>query len=190
MSVQPTMRYPGLVTRLVAFVIDAAIVTVVALAVTGSVSLVLSIFGSSIGDLPAWIKVALGAGGWIVLNIVYFAGSWMLTGQTAGMRVLSIRVTKKDGGRLSIWRGAARVIGMILAAIPFFAGYLLILVDDRRRGLQDLLAGSVVVFSYDQDAEWGGRLRRRLARERAALSTGRRLPDEPRPPMLPSPPGD
>ena len=189
MSVQPTMRYAGLVTRLVAFVIDAAIVTVIALAVTGSVSLVLSIFGSSIGDLPDWIKVAFGAGGWIVLNSMYFAGSWMLTGQTAGMRVLSIRVTKKDGGHLSIWRVAMRVIGMILAAIPFFAGYLLILVDDRRRGLQDLLAGSVVVFSYDQDAQWGGRLHRRMARERAALSTGRAQPDELRP-LLPTPRSD
>jgi uncharacterized RDD family membrane protein YckC len=36
---------------------------------------------------------------------------------------------------------------MILAAIPFFAGYLLILVDDRRRGLQDMLAGTTVIYA-------------------------------------------
>jgi uncharacterized RDD family membrane protein YckC len=36
---------------------------------------------------------------------------------------------------------------MILAAIPFFAGYLLILVDDRRRGLQDTLAGTTVIYA-------------------------------------------
>jgi uncharacterized RDD family membrane protein YckC len=38
-----------------------------------------------------------------------------------------------------------RLIGAILAAIPFFAGYLLILVDDRRRGLHDMIARTVVV---------------------------------------------
>ena len=36
---------------------------------------------------------------------------------------------------------------MILAAIPFFAGFLLILVDDRRRGLQDMLAGTTVIYA-------------------------------------------
>jgi uncharacterized RDD family membrane protein YckC len=39
-----------------------------------------------------------------------------------------------------------RFVGMIIAAIPLFAGYLMILVDDRRRGLHDRLAGTVVVF--------------------------------------------
>ena len=33
----------------------------------------------------------------------------------------------------------------MLAALPLFAGFLPILFDDRRRGLQDMLAGSVVV---------------------------------------------
>jgi uncharacterized RDD family membrane protein YckC len=190
MSAQPPIRYAGLVTRLVAFLIDAAIVTVIALVVTGSVSLVLSIFGSSIGDLPSWIKVVFGAGGWILLNLVYFMGSWTLTGQTAGMRVMSIRVAGANGERLSIWRAAVRAAGMVLAAIPLFAGYLLILVNDRRRGLQDLLAGSVVVLSSEQDMDWGGPLRRGLAGERAQLSAGPAVPDTRRRPLLPGAPGD
>jgi uncharacterized RDD family membrane protein YckC len=190
MTVQAPIRYAGLVTRLVAFLIDAAIVTVIALVVTGSVSLVLSIFGSSIDDLPSWVKIAFGAGGWIVLNVAYFVGSWTLTGQTAGMRAMSIRVAGKSGERLSIWRGAVRAAGMVLAAIPLFAGYLLILVNDRRRGLQDLLAGSVVVFSLDRDMEWGGPVQRRLARERKRLTAGHAAHDERVRPLLPGAPGD
>ncbi len=62
------------------------------------------------------------------------------------MRVVSMEVEGKGGERLSVWRGALRLIGMVIAAIPLFAGYLLILVDDRRRGLHDMLAGSVVLF--------------------------------------------
>jgi uncharacterized RDD family membrane protein YckC len=190
MTVQAPIRYAGLVTRLVAFLIDAAIVSLIALVVTGSVSLVLSIFGSSIGDLPEWVKVVFGVGGWIVLNVVYFVGSWTLTGQTAGMRAMSIRVAGKSGERLSIWRGAVRLAGLILAAIPLFAGYLLILLNDRRRGLQDLLAGSVVVFSYDREAGWGGPLQRQMARERKRLSAGDAPRDAPARPLLPGAPSD
>ena len=38
-----------------------------------------------------------------------------------------------------------RFAGLILAALPLFAGFLAILVDDRRRGVHDMLAGTVVV---------------------------------------------
>jgi uncharacterized RDD family membrane protein YckC len=34
---------------------------------------------------------------------------------------------------------------MVLAALPLFAGFLPVLFDDRRRGIHDMLAGSVVV---------------------------------------------
>jgi uncharacterized RDD family membrane protein YckC len=169
MSVQPLPRYAGLVTRAAAFVIDAAIVNVIALIVAGSVGLALSIFGSSLSDLPTWVKLVFGVGGWIALNLVYFVGSWTLTGQTAGMRVMTIKVERNDGGRLSVWRAAVRVVGMVLAAIPLFAGYLAILFNDRRRGLQDWLAGSVVVFDYEHEAPWGGPLQQRMARERQLL---------------------
>ena len=139
-------RYAGLVTRTVAFVIDAAIINGVAFLLVAGASLVLSMFGSSIDDLPDWLVVAVGAGGWLVLAGSYFVGSWVLTGQTVGMRVMAIRVMKRDGGHVSVWRGLRRLVGAVIAAIPLFAGYLLILVDDRRRGLQDRIAGTVVVF--------------------------------------------
>ena len=34
---------------------------------------------------------------------------------------------------------------MVLCTLPLFAGFLTILVDNRRRGLHDVVAGSVVV---------------------------------------------
>jgi uncharacterized RDD family membrane protein YckC len=39
------------------------------------------------------------------------------------------------------------VVGLALAIIPLFAGFLPVLVDDRRRALQDLLAGTVVLHA-------------------------------------------
>jgi uncharacterized RDD family membrane protein YckC len=153
MGVAALPTYAGLVTRGVAFVIDAAIVNTVAFVVGASASLALSIFGVSLDELPTGVGVAVGAGGWLVLSIAYFAGSWALAGQTRGMRLMAIRVARTNGEPLSFRRGLRRLVGMVIAALPLFAGYLLILVDDRRRGLHDRLAGTVVVFLTEEERQ-------------------------------------
>jgi uncharacterized RDD family membrane protein YckC len=63
---------------------------------------------------------------------------------------MGVRVVCADGGE-PVRLGAAivRLMGMALAALPLFAGFLLILVDDRRRGLQDRFARTVVVYAAD-----------------------------------------
>src|SRR6187401_3128604 len=96
--------YAGLATRGVAFVIDAMIVNAVAFGIAASASLALSIFGVSLDELPTALSVAVGAGGWIALNLAYFIGSWTLAGQTTGMRLMSIRVERTNGGPLSFRR--------------------------------------------------------------------------------------
>jgi uncharacterized RDD family membrane protein YckC len=44
-------------------------------------------------------------------------------------------------------RALVRFAGLALAALPHCVGFLLIPVDDRRRGLYDRLAGTVVMRS-------------------------------------------
>ena len=44
-------------------------------------------------------------------------------------------------------RALVRLAGLALAIIPCFAGFIPVLIDDRRRGLPDFLAGTVVVYA-------------------------------------------
>jgi uncharacterized RDD family membrane protein YckC len=169
MAVVATPTYAGLVTRFVAFVIDAVVVNGIAFVVGAAVSLALSLFGISLDELPATASVAVAAGGWLVLNFVYFAGSWTLTGQTTGMRLMTIRVVRTSGGRPGLRQSLWRLVAMLIAAIPLFAGYLLILVDDRRRGLHDRLAGTLVVFLTEAERD-----ARRATRSRHAVLEGSR----------------
>ena len=53
---------------------------------------------------------------------------------------------------------------MILAAIPLLAGYFMVLFDDRRRGLHDRLAHTVVIDAPDTETP----VRRMRARGQAA----------------------
>jgi uncharacterized RDD family membrane protein YckC len=47
----------------------------------------------------------------------------------------------------SVYRSLVRFVGLILAIVPLFAGFLPVLFDSRRRGLQDFLSGTVVIDS-------------------------------------------
>mgnify|MGYP003410086879 CR=1 FL=1 len=83
---------------------------------------------------------------WFLWSAGYFVVCWATTGQTPGDRLFKFRVCDADDFTpLPPHRAILRLIYLTLAAIPLFAGFLPILVDDRRRGVHDMLAGSVVV---------------------------------------------
>jgi uncharacterized RDD family membrane protein YckC len=138
--------YAGLVTRALAFGIDAVAVSVVGAGVGAIVGLALSLL-----SVPSGIRgvlAALAGGAFLVWTIVYFVAFWSTTGQTPGNRLMRIRVIPAHGsGRLPPRRGIVRLAAMTLAAIPLFAGFLLVLVDDRRRGLHDIIARTLVVYA-------------------------------------------
>ena len=61
-------------------------------------------------------------------------------------------------------RALVRLIALVLAAIPLLAGYLMVLFDDRRRGLHDRLARTVVIDAPDTETP----VRRRMGRSMPA----------------------
>jgi uncharacterized RDD family membrane protein YckC len=140
---ETSQRYVGLITRALAFAIDAGIINAVAIVTAAVVSLTFSVV-----TVPDDVQVVVAAAGGVVYllwTVGYFVTFWATTGQTPGSRVLRIRVIPASGDRLPPRRAVVRFIGLTLAAIPLFAGFLPILVDDRRRGLHDMLARTVVV---------------------------------------------
>ena len=137
--------YAGIVSRTVALAIDAATLTIGFAIASGVFGLILSLFTTLEVTTPGAV---LGAAGlWSLVVVSYFVLFWTFAGETPGMRLMALRVVGGTGEPPRLGRSLVRLIGMILAAIPFFAGYALILIDDRRRGLQDMLAGTVVVYA-------------------------------------------
>ena len=138
-------RYAGIVSRTVALAIDAAALTIGFAVASAVFGLILSLFTAVEISSPGAV---LGAAAlWSIVVVIYFVGFWTLAGETPGMRLMALRVIDAAGDPPGLFRSLVRLAGMILAAIPFFAGYLLILVDDRRRGLQDMLAGTTVIYA-------------------------------------------
>jgi len=141
------VAYVGLVTRTVAFVVDAAILNAVAAVVAAAAALVLSLF--PLGHDVRTVIVAVSGALFFAWVIGYFAIFWATTGQTPGERVMQIRVTRCGGAGLRPRRALVRIAGLVLAALPLFAGFVPILLNDRRRGFADWLADTVVVRAVD-----------------------------------------
>ena len=72
----------------------------------------------------------------------YFFGA----GQTPGMRLLEIKLVRADGIEpIGLRRGFLRWVGMEISGVVLFLGYLWILIDRRRQGWHDKIAGTYVV---------------------------------------------
>jgi uncharacterized RDD family membrane protein YckC len=142
--------YAGLVTRALAFAIDAAVIDGAALLVVAVVAL-----ASTVLHIPEDVKtvlLAIGAAAYVVWATGYFVSFWATGGRTVGNRVMYIRVAPAGGGKLGYRRAVLRFGGLLLAVVPLLLGLVPILFNDRRRGLQDGIADTVVVHDPDRRA--------------------------------------
>lgn len=144
-----TGRYAGIVTRLLANGLDAAIAVASFTVLTAAVVFVLdSVFG---------VSVTRGAGAvWLITASVWsFLLVWIslaVTGRTPGGALMGLRVVARDGTALSAVRSAVRVLAVPVSASLVGLGYLPIVIDRERRALHDLLAGSTVVYDWGDAA--------------------------------------
>ena len=136
--------YAGVATRAIALAADVLVITAIVVVGGGLLGLVASLGG----DLrPEWLVAILAGAAWALTVTVYFALCWSITGQTPGMRTMRLRVVAADGRPPSFGRAIVRLIGLLLAIVPLFAGFLPVFFDSRRRALPDYLARTVVLYT-------------------------------------------
>jgi uncharacterized RDD family membrane protein YckC len=138
--------YAGLASRGLAFAVDAIVVNAAALTAGALLSFAASLFG---GLGSGWLVSVLAGTGWALFGATYFVLFWTVTGQTLGMRLMRLRVTGRGGAPPRVGHSLLRFFGLLLAIAPLFAGFLPALFDNRRRALQDFLAGTVVVHTEE-----------------------------------------
>ncbi|GID43957.1 hypothetical protein Aca07nite_12320 [Actinoplanes capillaceus] len=133
-------EYAGLVSRFLAYTVDAVVVAVF----TGGAALVFGVVAAIVGS-GAWELARLVVSSYLVLLpavlALYCAVFWMLAGRTPGMAFLGLRVVRADG-RTPGWF-ASFLRGLMLAYFPI--GALWLLVDRRRQALHDKVARTSVV---------------------------------------------
>jgi uncharacterized RDD family membrane protein YckC len=145
--VEPTDR-AGAVTRGLAFGLDVLIVNLAFSGLAAVAALISSAFTGS-GNGVSTQALAAGTFLWFSLGSLYLVGFWSLAGQTLGMRFLGIRLDVEGRG-LRFRHSLRRLVGMVLAAIPFGLGFLGIFFDERRRAWDDRLSRADVVYEGNE----------------------------------------
>ena len=133
----PGVAYGGAGERLLAYIIDGLVVLVANFVLFLAAVLLLVI------ALPVGILVFLAI---FVVDIAYFPYFWKTRGQTPGMRQFQLYVVRdRDGGPITTGQAILRLIGYWVDGVVFYLGFIWILIDSRRRGWHDLIAGTVVI---------------------------------------------
>lgn len=135
------MTYAGFWMRVGAYIIDAIILNIVA-AVLGF------ILGIGVGAAGGGEDAGGIIGGvfGLVLSWIYFAAMESSQKQaTLGKMALGIVVTDEAGGRISFLRAIGRYFAKILSALILLIGFIMVAFTERKQGLHDMLASTLVV---------------------------------------------
>jgi uncharacterized RDD family membrane protein YckC len=143
-------HYAGFASRFGAFVVDVVVLSVIYLLILAAVSFVVSIVTGkhvNFNRNDTWVVI-----GYAIWAFIYFAFYWGLNGRTAGGALFGLQVLRDDGGDVSGRRAIGRTLAFPLSFLILCLGFLGILLGDRRRALHDVIAGTVVVYSWDARA--------------------------------------
>ena len=150
LAVSQQGHYSGAVTRLAAFAVDQAIVTVVFTATMAIVSWALDfVTGGAVKLSIPNLLLAVMYGVWW---LIYFAYPWAVSGKTLGMALLGIRVVSRDGADLSPRQAFLRALTLPLGFLTLGIGFLGIIFGRERRAIYDRIAKSAVVYNWDARA--------------------------------------
>jgi uncharacterized RDD family membrane protein YckC len=144
-SGEPAVPYAGLGSRTAALLVDGFLVHAGYL--VGCAMFVLAIRLVD-WNSPHWLDTTLAGVGWTAAVATYFVAFWTAAGQTPGMRLLRLRVQDARGAPPRAWRSLLRLLGSAVAITFVFLGFVPVLIDNRRRALQDFLARTLVVYQH------------------------------------------
>lgn len=100
----------------------------------------LSFMGSYFGALIVTCLISL------VASVAYFAGLHASKWQgTLGKKILGLKVTDLQGNRISFWRAFGRYLAMSFLSGIFLIGYIIAAFTEKKQGLHDFIAGTLVV---------------------------------------------
>ena len=145
------LQYRGVWIRLAALVIDGLVIMVINL-IGGQV------FGTE-STLASWLVP--------IICAIYFIGFWSWRGQSLGKLVVGAQIVRIDGSPIGIGRAVLRYLGyfvylLIARFLPgpdytvfivIAVGLFIVALSRQKRGLHDLIAGTVVINSRPKPLE-------------------------------------
>lgn len=142
----PGFEFGSAGERLIAYIVDvliASFLVILIVILAGLVAGAGAVGGSGVVAAAGVIVILLAV---LIVPFAYFPYFWATSGSTPGMRMFGLRVVRdSDGGPIGAGEAVLRLIGYWVSGFVFYIGFVWILIDKRKRGWHDLIAGTVVV---------------------------------------------
>ncbi|HEY6980404.1 RDD family protein [Reyranella sp.] len=141
------VAYGGFWVRVVAYIIDAILLNI-AFGIIGAIVgvSVIPVDPSKLDSAETMAHVGRLQVIALVITWLYFAFMESSPrGATVGKMALGLRVVDEQGNRISFARATGRFFAKFVSTIILMIGYLMVAFTDRKRGLHDMIAGTLVI---------------------------------------------
>ena len=136
-------RAAGLISRSLAAVIDAVVVSAVLLGMYVAVAGAVFVVNPRSFTFPSWSGIVTLTSAWVVAT-AYLTVGWWTAGRTCGSTVMGLRVVGRRDRDLRFTQALVRA-----AVCTFFPlGLVWCALDGRSRAVHDLVVGSRVVYDW------------------------------------------
>jgi uncharacterized RDD family membrane protein YckC len=133
------VAYGGFWIRVVAYIIDGILLTIVCGVADRLLGInILATDWDHYDPLANVISLVIG---WLYFALLESSER----GATVGKMVMGLRVVTSDGQRLSFVNATGRYFAKILSAIILCIGFIMVAFTDKKRGLHDIIAGTLVI---------------------------------------------
>jgi uncharacterized RDD family membrane protein YckC len=141
------LEYGGFWRRVLAYILDALIVGVPLFLLFAGLDVMVDV-----DPFDEWPSSSIGQTLEVIDQVVNFLAAWLYFAllesgawqATLGKRVLGMRVTDMAGQRIGFGRATGRYFGKIVSAIILLIGFIMVAFTQRKQGLHDIMAGTVV----------------------------------------------
>lgn len=138
-------NHAGFWIRVLAYIIDTFILMVASGVLGAMFGISMLGSGNDLSDPTGGANLLMNLVS-IIIGVAYFAGMESSTWQaTLGKKALGLVVTDVSGNRITFMRGVGRYFAKILSAIILFIGFIMVAFTERKQGLHDILAGTLVL---------------------------------------------
>ncbi|RKZ52929.1 MAG: RDD family protein [Candidatus Parabeggiatoa sp. nov. 3] len=136
------MRYGGFWLRVIASIIDGILIQIVVF--VGAFLVVMLVMGEGTEESLHIIANLVG----LVISWLYYtlleSSNWQAT---IGKKALGLKVTDLQGQQIGFGRANARYWSKILSALILMIGFLMVAFTEKKQGLHDLIASTLVIKS-------------------------------------------
>lgn len=146
--------YAGFWVRLVAYVVDSILLSVGYVLLVMVLMVPMGLVGAGSSGNPSsaagtGMLLVLGCASYVLPVMMFWAYFALMESSrhqgTLGKMVMGLRVMTEDGQRLSLGRATARFLGRMLSGMILCIGYIMVAFTEKKQGLHDLIAGTIVV---------------------------------------------